>query len=343
MVLIKRSLIIESKLNLSNLLEKVKPVEVESISEENNKITLNFYDYISLYFIYNEFKKNKIGKLKVNEIEKVPENLLNAYYSGATRGIYLTELDDDMDDNFFLSIINKESVETIRYFSDKKVINIYFYSISECMENAKIISSHERFSNKKIRFTKVKSVEKDFCSIHTRIRTIYIGNLYSDINPFDILKSVKGGQIFGLKVLKDRKCGFLTFLNPYSASAFIALCNIEPLVVNGHKLKITVGNNSLISFSATYKIFEGSTRVLKIKNFKNEMLSESPEEYEIENINDSEFTIVHFLSINKAYEVADRLIKMNVDVEFVEDPCAKIKYDDIILYLQQKEFSNLKK
>ncbi|KAG0436712.1 Meiotically up-regulated 24 protein [Dictyocoela muelleri] len=348
MNLIKRSLAIDTDTPLSQILEIVKPIEVESCSQGEEQVILNFCDYISLYIAYQNLKDKNIGRLRVRKLPPITKNLQLAFYSGANRSIYLTDLDEDMNEDFFMSIVNKNDVESIKFFSDNKVVNIHFFGIEKCIENAQKILEHPKVANKNKGFTKIKNLDKNIYSYDTKVRTVYIGNLSSDINPFDILRFVKGGPIFGLKVLTERKCGFVTFLNPYAASTFIANCVDEPITINGHRLKVTVGNNSIISLSAIYRIYNGSTRVIKIFDFKEEMIELFENEvYEIEKINETENVKVHFLSINKANEISGKLISKGVRVEYSDDPCGKIDYKEILINMQQKEykkyFYNLKK
>ncbi|KAG0418815.1 Negative regulator of differentiation 1 [Dictyocoela roeselum] len=339
MNLIKRSLSIDTDIPLSQFLDTIKPIEAESCSQRDGQVIINFCDYISLYIVYKKLQQQGVRHLRVRHLPPVPPNLLSAFYSGANRSIYLTDLEEDMGEEFFLSIVSREAVESIKFFSDNKVVNIHFFSIEQCIANAKNVIEHPRLATKNKGFCKLKNIDKNIYTYDTKVRTAYIGNFDPKINPFDVLRLVKGGPIFALKVLREKKCGFITFLNPYAASVFIALCADEPLVVNGHRLKVTVGNNSIISTTSIYRIYEGSTRVIKIFGFKEDMLDICKgEDYEYERIGDSEDAIVYFLSINKAVEVVKYLVSKGIKVEYLDDPCGKEDYRDILIAMQQKEY-----
>ncbi|VEU21320.1 DEKNAAC102354 [Brettanomyces naardenensis] len=75
-------------------------------------------------------------------------------------------------------------------------------------------------------------------------RTVYLGNLDMTTSEEDICNAVRGGILESVKLLRDRRVCFITFIYPDDAAAFIARATSSGVYVHSRCLKIGWGRNS---------------------------------------------------------------------------------------------------
>lgn len=73
------------------------------------------------------------------------------------------------------------------------------------------------------------------------IRTVYVGNLPGDASVDELLSQVRYGPIESVKIIPDKSCAFISFLDPNTAAAFHSDANLRKVQLHGQDLKIGWG------------------------------------------------------------------------------------------------------
>ncbi|KAI8059918.1 uncharacterized protein B0P05DRAFT_268158 [Gilbertella persicaria] len=139
-------------------------------------------------------------------------------------------------------------------------------------------------------------------------RTIYLGNVNTDLTPHDILKCVHQGAIETFRITKERLCAFLTFIDPSAAAMFFQTYTTKKFVVKGVELKVGWGTPSALSPVLRLQIEAGATRTVYLGRLTDKDTEETLRarlktfgmiEF-IRIIRDINTAFVHFLSILSA-------------------------------------------
>lgn len=75
-------------------------------------------------------------------------------------------------------------------------------------------------------------------------RTVYIGNLPADASVDELLNLVHFGPLESVRVLPEKSCVFISFLDGATAAAFHADATVKKLGLHGNELKIGWGKAS---------------------------------------------------------------------------------------------------
>ena len=124
-------------------------------------------------------------------------------------------------------------------------------------------------------------------------RTVYVGNLPATASVDELLNLVHFGPIESIRVLPEKSCVFLSFLDASTAASFHADAVIKKLSLHGQELKIGWGKNSgPLPPALALAVHSGATRNVYVGNvedfdvFTEEKLKRDFGEYgEIELVN----------------------------------------------------------
>jgi RNA recognition motif-containing protein len=143
-------------------------------------------------------------------------------------------------------------------------------------------------------------------------RTVYIGNLPADASVDELLNLVRFGPIESVRVLPERSCVFISFLDGPTAASFHADATLKKLSLHGQELKIGWGKPSpvpsqvLLSISqsnASRNVYLGGLD----ENMTEEMLRDDLSRFglidQVKIVRDKNIGFVHFLSISTATKV----------------------------------------
>ncbi|ORY02701.1 hypothetical protein K493DRAFT_334518 [Basidiobolus meristosporus CBS 931.73] len=139
-------------------------------------------------------------------------------------------------------------------------------------------------------------------------RTIYVGNIPPDIPVEEVLSHVRGGPLESVKLLPEKSCIFVSFLDGNSANSFYYEASTKKITVRGHDLKFGWGkpspvpNNILVAVQsgATRNVYLGSLGGSITEEYIREELSVYGPIDSIRIIKDKNIGFVHFLSIANA-------------------------------------------
>lgn len=102
-------------------------------------------------------------------------------------------------------------------------------------------------------------------------RTIYLGNLDVTTTEEDICNMVRGGMLESVKLLRDKRVCFVTFIRPEDAAGFMSRATKSGVYVHSRLLKVGWGRNSSpLSPSIQEAVDDGASRNLYIGISKEE-------------------------------------------------------------------------
>lgn len=145
-------------------------------------------------------------------------------------------------------------------------------------------------------------------------RTVYLGNIPSDILPNELLDYVRSGILETVKILPSKNCAFISFIDHQSALLFHSDCILKKLSIKGHDVRIGWGKNSSILPAVMDAIQrDGATRNVYLGNLNNPVTGEVITEEELREdlssygvidcikiIPEKGIAFIHFLSILSA-------------------------------------------
>ena len=145
-------------------------------------------------------------------------------------------------------------------------------------------------------------------------RTVYLGNIPSDIQPNELLDYVRSGILESVKILPSKNCAFISFIDHQSALLFHSDCILKKLSIKGHDIRIGWGKNTAILPAVMESIQrDGATRNVYLGNLNNPVTGETITEDElradlssygvidcIKIIPEKGIAFIHFLSILSA-------------------------------------------
>ncbi|KAK9760712.1 hypothetical protein K7432_014973 [Basidiobolus ranarum] len=146
-------------------------------------------------------------------------------------------------------------------------------------------------------------------------RTIYIGNVPSDTPVDEVLNQVKGGPVENIKVLPEKSCIFISFLDGTSAATFYHEASIRKLSVKGQDLKVGWGKPSPVPTNVLVAVQSGASRNVFLGSLEDSITEEKIKEDlsvfgPIDNIKilrEKNIGFVHFLSISTAVKCVSTL------------------------------------
>lgn len=147
-------------------------------------------------------------------------------------------------------------------------------------------------------------------------RTVYLGNVPADITPKELLDHVRSGVIENVRLLSDKMCAFISFLDKSSALLFHSDAILKRLTIRDNDIKIGWGRNVPLNSVVVNAIQrDGATRNVYIgnlpKDITEEQLVKDLEEFgtidTIKILNEKGVAFVHFCSILSAIKVVTNL------------------------------------
>jgi RNA recognition motif-containing protein len=168
-------------------------------------------------------------------------------------------------------------------------------------------------------------------------RTVYIGNIPDDASADELLNLVRFGPIESVKILSDKSCVFISFLDGSTAAAFYADAAVKKLALRGQELRIGWGRESNVPTAVAIAVnYNQATRNVFIGNLNDEDTEQTLRDDlarfgdidQIKIVRDKNIAFVHFLSISVAMKVVNSLPReagyKAKRVGFGKDRCAYV-------------------
>ena len=147
-------------------------------------------------------------------------------------------------------------------------------------------------------------------------RTVYLGNIPPDTPAEEILGHVRSGQIESVRLLPDKNCAFISFLDGSSATHFHSDAILKKLSIKGQDIKIGWGKPSSVPTSIALAVQQsGASRNVYLGNLAEEMTEEELREDlskfgpidTVKIVREKAIGFVHFLSIGNAIKAVTQL------------------------------------
>jgi RNA recognition motif-containing protein len=147
-------------------------------------------------------------------------------------------------------------------------------------------------------------------------RTVYLGNIPAETPAEEILSHVRSGQIESVRLLPDKNCAFISFLDGSSATHFHSDAILKKLSIKGHDIKIGWGKPSPVPTSVALAVQQsGASRNVYLGNLPEEITEQEIREDlgkfgpidTIKLVREKAIGFVHFLSISNAVKAVAQL------------------------------------
>ena len=147
-------------------------------------------------------------------------------------------------------------------------------------------------------------------------RTVYLGNIPPETSAEEILGHVRSGQIESVRLLPDKNCAFISFLDGSSATHFHSDAILKKLAIRGQDIKVGWGKPAQVPTSVSVAVQQsGASRNVYLGN-----LPETVTEAELREdlgkfgpidtvkiVREKAIGFVHFLSISNAIKAVSQL------------------------------------
>lgn len=147
-------------------------------------------------------------------------------------------------------------------------------------------------------------------------RTVYLGNIPPDTPAEEILSHVRSGQIESVRLLPDKNCAFVSFLDGSSATHFHSDAILKKLSIKGQDIKVGWGKPSAVPTSVALAVQQsGASRNVYLGNLPEEVTEEELREDlckfgpidTIKVVREKAIGFIHFLSIGNAIKAVTQL------------------------------------
>jgi RNA recognition motif-containing protein len=150
---------------------------------------------------------------------------------------------------------------------------------------------------------------------HNSIRTVYLGNISSDLSVSDIIDHVKTGPIQAIRPLPEKNGMFITFLDASDAAQFYHEFQRNRLTIHGHELKIGWGKPSIMTASVQNALQNGASRNVYLgllddsisEQYLRDDLSRFGHIEHVKIIAEKHIAFIHFLCITNAVKCVNTL------------------------------------
>ena len=147
-------------------------------------------------------------------------------------------------------------------------------------------------------------------------RTVYLGNIPSETSAEEILGHVRSGQIESVRLLPDKNCAFVSFLDGGSATHFHSDAILKKLSIRGHDIKVGWGKPSHVPTSVALAVQQsGASRNVYLGNLPDSITERELREDlgkfgpidTVKIVKEKNIAFVHFLSISNAIKAVTHL------------------------------------
>lgn len=144
-------------------------------------------------------------------------------------------------------------------------------------------------------------------------RTVYVGNLPADASVDELMNLVRFGPVESVRILTEKSCVFISFLDGATAAAFHADATVKKLTLHGQELKIGWGHASSVPSQvihaiamakATRNVYLGGLEESVTESQLRDDLSRFGPIDQVKIVRDKGIGFVHFLSITVAMRVS---------------------------------------
>jgi RNA recognition motif-containing protein len=147
-------------------------------------------------------------------------------------------------------------------------------------------------------------------------RTVYLGNIPPDTTAEELLGHVRSGQIESVRLLADKNCAFISFLDANSATHFHSDAILKKLSIRGQDIKVGWGKPAQVPTSVALAVQQsGASRNVYLGNLPEDVTEAELREDlgkfgpidTVKIVREKAIGFVHFLSIGHAIKAVSQL------------------------------------
>jgi len=147
-------------------------------------------------------------------------------------------------------------------------------------------------------------------------RTVYLGNIPPETSPEEILSHVRSGQIESVRLIPDKNCAFISFIDGSSATHFHSDAILKKLSIRGQDIKVGWGKPSQVPTSVALAVQQsGASRNVYLGNLPEDITEAELREDlgkfgpidTVKLVREKAIGFVHFLSIGNAIKAVAQL------------------------------------
>lgn len=147
-------------------------------------------------------------------------------------------------------------------------------------------------------------------------RTVYLGNIPPETSAEEILNHVRSGQIESFRLLPDKNCAFISFLDSSSTTHFHSDAILKRLSIKGQDIKVGWGKPSQVPTSVALAVQQSqASRNVYLGGLPDDITEEEIREDlgklgaidTIKLVREKNIAFVHFLSIGNAVKAVQQL------------------------------------
>ncbi|KAJ3037133.1 hypothetical protein HK097_003600 [Rhizophlyctis rosea] len=186
-------------------------------------------------------------------------------------------------------------------------------------------------------------VEMDPTLLSATMRTIYLGNLRSPVSYEELINHIKGGALEQVKILEEKNCAFVTFVEEAAAQAYHRDIDSTGLHINNSEVKIGWGKHSSIPTKVLAALEKGASRNVFLGNI-DETVTEQIlfQEFtkfgpidQVKIVAEEHVASVHMASIGAAMNAVAALTNdyrwATRRVNYGKDRCENVTYRTVVL------------
>ena len=152
--------------------------------------------------------------------------------------------------------------------------------------------------------------------INSSSRTVYLGNIPPETSAEEILGHVRSGQIESVRLLPDKNCAFISFLDGSSATHFHSDAILKKLAIRGQDIKVGWGKPAQVPTSVALAVQQsGASRNVYLGNLPDTVTEAELREDlgkfgpidTVKIVREKAIGFVHYLSIGNAIKAVSQL------------------------------------
>ncbi|KAJ3121085.1 hypothetical protein HK098_003982 [Nowakowskiella sp. JEL0407] len=151
---------------------------------------------------------------------------------------------------------------------------------------------------------------------NANMRTVYIGQLPPAATAEDICNLIKTGMLEHIKLLEEKNCAFVSFIDPVAANAFVAESMTRSMSIHSVAIRVGFGNKfvpvpsdvlAAVSVGASRNVFVGNVDEGIDENYLREEFGKFGPIESIKILRDKGYAFIHMCSIATAVKAVSSL------------------------------------
>lgn len=167
-----------------------------------------------------------------------------------------------------------------------------------------------------------------------QLRQIWMGNLHPETTAEDVCNVVRGGMLINVKLMLDKHCAFVTFVDVTQAANFFQQASYQGIMIRGRRIKLGWAKPVFLSERIIDSLRKGATRNIYLggidPSFTEQKLrtdfSEFGEIEQVHIIKEKNTGFVNFTSLLNAVSAYERIQKnpsySGYAIRFGKDRCS---------------------